>query len=149
MSCRLCSGRCICIVQIAGFRVFRGLQANIVSRRVLLVEDNLDLLELAIDMLKLLGHEVIAARSGEDALDCLRSVTDLQILITDVNMPGMNGIELACRTRQMYPSLRVLLVSGRADSVMAEAASNHFDVLPKPYHLADFDAYLGRPSAGC
>lgn len=119
------------------------------SRRVLLVEDNLDLLELAIDMLKLLGHEVIAARSGEEALNFLRSVTDLQILITDVNMPGMNGIELARRAREMYPNLRVLLVSGRADLVMAEAASNHFDVLPKPYHLSDVDAYLGRPSAGC
>lgn len=115
-----------------------------VSRKVLLVDDNLDLLELVIDSLNFFGHEVIAARDAEEALDCLQLTRDVEVLISDVMMPGMNGIELACRARQMYPDLRVLLVSGRADLFAAEAATNHFDFLPKPYRVGDVDAYLTR-----
>ncbi|SNT31362.1 Response regulator receiver domain-containing protein [Noviherbaspirillum humi] len=115
-----------------------------VHRKILLVDDNLDLLELAIDYLHFLGHEVIAASNAEEALDRLRATPDVQVLISDVTMPGMSGIELARRAREMYPWLRVLLVSGRADLVAAEAATQHFDFLPKPYRIADMNAFLAR-----
>jgi len=118
--------------------------SNKVHRKVLLVDDNLDLLELVIDTLHVLGHEVIAAENAEMALDTLRSVPDVQVLISDVMMPGMSGIELARRARQMHPGLVVLLVSGRSDLVAAEVASNEFDFLPKPYRIADVEAYLSR-----
>ncbi|WP_143131293.1 response regulator [Noviherbaspirillum humi] len=115
-----------------------------VKRKVLLVDDNLDLLELVIDSLNFHGHEVIAARDAEEALERLRSLLDLQVLISDVTMPGMSGIELAHRARQMYPGPRVLLVSGRADIVVAQGATEYFDFLPKPYRLADVEAYLAH-----
>ncbi|WP_089397354.1 response regulator [Noviherbaspirillum humi] len=117
---------------------------NKVHRKVLLVDDNLDLLELVIDFLNFLGHEVIAARDAEEALERLKAIPDLQVLISDVTMPGMSGIELAHRARQMYPGLRVLLVSGRADLVAAQGATQYFDFLPKPYRIADVEAYLAH-----
>lgn len=110
----------------------------------MLVDDNLDLLELVIDFLNFLGHEVIAARDAEEALERLKAIPDLQVLISDVTMPGMSGIELAHRARQMYPGLRVLLVSGRADLVAAQGATQYFDFLPKPYRIADVEAYLAH-----
>lgn len=117
---------------------------DIVQRKVLLVDDNLDLLGLAIDILQILGHEVIGANNAEEALDALRLAPDIQVLISDVMMPGMSGIELGRQARLLYPRLLVLLVSGRADLVAAEVRSNDFDFLPKPYRIADVETYLAR-----
>jgi DNA-binding NtrC family response regulator len=111
---------------------------------ILLVDDNLDLLELAIDTLHFLGHEVIAACNAQEALHVLRLYPSIEVLISDVMMPGMNGIELAHLAQQVRPGLSVLLVSGRADLVAKEVALHQFDFLSKPYRIADVEAYLAQ-----
>ena len=83
------------------------------SHTVLVVDDDASVLEVVADMLEDLGCDVISAGSGTDALDHLRRNDKISILITDINMPGMDGHELAERARRIRPELKVLQLSGR------------------------------------
>ncbi len=91
------------------------------SETVMVVEDNHMVRELARTVLEELGYEVIAASSGED---CLRLVEELEpeidLLLTDVVMPGINGRQLHERLEAIYPSMRVLYMSGHADNIIGE-----------------------------
>jgi two-component system cell cycle response regulator CpdR len=85
------------------------------SRRVLIVDDEPLLLEVTASMLEDLGCEVVTADSGAGALTRLKADERIEILITDVQMPGMNGYELVERARRARPELRVIVCSGRAN----------------------------------
>lgn len=84
---------------------------------VLVVDDEVELLELHATMLELAGFQVLTANNGHDALKILQD-TPIDALITDVVMPGLNGLELANRARAIHPSLPIQLVSGFADESM-------------------------------
>lgn len=88
------------------------------EKTLLLVDDETELLELHATMLELAGFHVLKASNGADALQIL-TTTVVSALISDVVMPGINGIELARRARELYPQLPVQLVSGFADESMA------------------------------
>ena len=64
------------------------------------------------EMLEDLGHRVIGANSGLHALDILRSEQPFDLMMTDHVMPGMTGVELAAASRQVRPSLPILLATG-------------------------------------
>ena len=64
-------------------------------------------------MLKDLGCEVVTAASGMDALERLSENANIEILVTDLNMPGMDGYELAQRAAATRPGLQVIMLSGR------------------------------------
>ncbi|HEY3441122.1 MAG TPA: ABC transporter substrate binding protein [Paludibaculum sp.] len=105
------------------------------SERILLVEDEPSVRTLAAGTLRSLGYEVLSAVDGQKALQMLPDGAEpVQVLITDVIMPGMNGAELAARLEHQFPELRVLFVSGYsgghlpADGLGAEAA-----FLAKPF----------------
>jgi signal transduction histidine kinase len=109
------------------------------SERILVVEDNEDLLEATAAMLTTFGYQVVSARNGEDAIAILKSGKEFELLFSDVVMPnGMNGIELAREARLLNSDLRVLLASGYADDVMERHhATNEFPIIHKPYRLPD------------
>jgi two-component system, cell cycle sensor histidine kinase and response regulator CckA len=88
------------------------------SERVLLVEDSGPLRKLTKTLLESHGFKVLAAQSGEDALE-LESGTKLDLLVTDVVMPGMNGKTLAERLQARQPGIKVLYISGYTDSSIA------------------------------
>ncbi len=97
---------------------------------VLLVEDDDGIRTIASILLEAEGHRVYAMARGEEAIEWLKnSAPDL--LFTDVNMPGMNGIELARRALSIYPQLRVLVTSGEAS--------------PDPVWLSLGVSYLNKP----
>jgi two-component system cell cycle sensor histidine kinase/response regulator CckA len=106
--------------------------------RVLLVEDEPMLRELAVTLLKTLGYEVLTAENGVQALEVVKGLrnTPLDLLITDVVMPEMGGRELAEKLCTLCPNTRVLFCSGYTeDSVIAGAeAAGRF--LQKPYTMA-------------
>jgi CheY-like chemotaxis protein len=80
---------------------------------VLVVDDEPSLLQLVVMILKQNGHTVLSASNGVEALMVYSSYrSNLQLVLTDVVMPGMNGIELAERFRAVDPSIRILLMSG-------------------------------------
>jgi two-component system cell cycle sensor histidine kinase/response regulator CckA len=106
---------------------------------VLLVEDEPPLLRLAARALRGAGYSVLTATSAEEALDLLESGGPVPCaLVSDVVMPGLDGLALAARLRARHPALPVLLVSGYAEAALGrDLASEGLRLLPKPYALAD------------
>jgi CheY-like chemotaxis protein/two-component sensor histidine kinase len=109
------------------------------SETVLVVEDDLFVRTYAVRCLESLGYAVIAAVDGNDALQRLRSDTHIDLLFTDVVMPGgMNGWELADRAQQARPGLPVVLTSGYALETLIRhgRANGESVILTKPYRKA-------------
>lgn len=103
---------------------------------VLLVEDQDDVRSLTSTILESLGYSVLEACSGAKALEISAHYQGtINILVTDVMMPGMSGRELAKRLRGLRTSIKVLLVSGYAgiDAHESGDTGNEFDLLPKPF----------------
>lgn len=114
--------------------------------KVLLVDDNQDLLEMASVMFEDAGFEVLMAHSGEEALDILRREPGIEALLTDVVMPGMNGVELGHEAKRMNSALRIVLVSGYPNPGNQPGKGNvhDFEFLKKPYRIADVLRILSK-----
>ncbi len=85
------------------------------------------------------GYTVLEADSGEAALDLIGGHDgDIDLLISDVVMPGMDGTELVERVRASRPELKVIFISGYAEEAFGEKLGRSRDVhfLPKPFSLA-------------
>ena len=101
--------------------------------RILVVEDNSEIREFVEQILDDLGYEAISVSSAAAALDLLESeAPTIDLVFTDVLMPGMNGVELAKILRERWPELPVLLTSGYSDALVEDSA-NGFPLLQKPY----------------
>jgi CheY-like chemotaxis protein len=112
---------------------------------ILVVEDNADARYLACETLRALGHEVQAVASGEAALPALEQ-GPVDVLFSDVSLPGMSGVELARQALVRHPRLQLLFVSGYGD-----ALTRHLPwpvtTLQKPYELEQLQhalATIGR-----
>jgi signal transduction histidine kinase len=113
---------------------------------ILLVDDDDDVRQVAAAMIEELGYTVIAASGGEAALKALGE-SQVALLVTDVAMPAMNGVELAREARARHPDLPVLFASGYADLDRFGAELEHESVLKKPYRLADLAARISAALA--
>jgi PAS domain S-box-containing protein len=102
------------------------------SAVILFVDDDPLIAMSTTEMLEDLGHRVIGANSGRHALDIIRSDQPIDLMVTDHVMPGMTGIELALKSREVRPALPILLATGYAD--LPEGASLDLPRLAKPYH---------------
>jgi CheY-like chemotaxis protein len=92
-----------------------------VRTRILVVEDETDVRRFVTSLLLVLGHEVVEAGTGQSGLKVLRSDPAIDLLFTDVVLPGgMSGVELARQARQIRPDLKVLLTSGYPDGALQE-----------------------------
>jgi signal transduction histidine kinase/CheY-like chemotaxis protein len=103
---------------------------------VLVVEDDRDVLNIAVRGLLDLGYHVRTATGAQEALSALRSDPSIGVLFSDVVMPGaMNGAQLAVEAQQLRPHLKVLLTSGYAASALAQEhrLPETLEVLAKPY----------------
>lgn len=102
--------------------------------RVLVVDDEVDFRKLVVDALP--TFEVVEAEDGRQALDVVQE-EKLDLIITDIKMPGMDGLELLANLRASFPSLKVLAASGYLDRGALEA--HDFDgVVEKPLSLEPF-----------
>ena len=108
--------------------------------KVLVVDDQRVIADTLVAILNASACSAQAAYSGEDALEVI-AVNVPDLLITDVCMPGMNGVELAVKVRQSYPQCRVLLFSGHSSAahIIEEAHEKGYDftLLHKPIHPRD------------
>ncbi len=107
---------------------------------ILLVEDDDMVREYAFSQLQSLGYEVLVAREGGEALDILRSRDDIDLLFTDVVMPGgMSGRQLADRALQTHPGLKVLYTSGYTENAIVHHGrlDPGVQLLAKPYRRAE------------
>jgi DNA-binding response OmpR family regulator len=108
---------------------------------VLLVEDEAAVRELVERILRKAGFEVIAAQDALVALRTASTAGPFDLLVSDVVMPGMNGIELARELRASRPDLRVLLISGYTEEAVGRVGPDGLDLLAKPFTA---DELLGR-----
>jgi PAS domain S-box-containing protein len=110
--------------------------------RVLIVEDDTLVAELAAGMLTELGFDTIVAHSAKEALDRLASGEKPAIIFSDIVMPGgISGMELARKVRQRFPELPILLTTGYSE----QAGGTHgFPVLLKPYEMESLAGAIGK-----
>lgn len=103
--------------------------------RVLVVDDESAIADTIAKILSLSGYPAVSAYDGNDALE-IALMRPPEMLITDVALPGMNGIELAMTVKRIYPDCKILLFSGQAatSDLLATAgrAGHHFTLLNKP-----------------
>jgi signal transduction histidine kinase/ActR/RegA family two-component response regulator len=111
---------------------------------VLIVEDDPDVRNVTVTRVGELGHHVLEAGNAKAALDILGRNEPVDLLFTDIAMPGgMNGLELARRALQLRPGIRVLFVSGYTSATHNEG-STPGEFLQKPYRQEDLGRALNR-----
>jgi CheY-like chemotaxis protein len=106
------------------------------EEKILVVEDDPDVLNVAVSGLVDLGYDVATATNAQEAMVILRGEGKVDVLFSDVVMPGgMNGAQLAVEARRLRPTLKVLLTSGYSGSALSEdhGVSEPVEVLRKPY----------------
>jgi len=106
------------------------------NETVLVVDDEEGLRELAQDTLEYLGYKVLVSKNGKKALQVLEENPDINLLFSDVVMPGgINGYELAEQAADLYPQLKILLTSGYTQKAVARNGQAKFasNLLSKPY----------------
>lgn len=107
---------------------------------ILLVDDDDDIRYLAEQVLEGQGYEVLSAGSGEEAMQvAARAPHDVDLLLTDVLMPRMDGHSLADRLHDRWPDLKVLYMSGYPGRFLAHdgVLEEGVELLPKPFSLDD------------
>jgi signal transduction histidine kinase/ActR/RegA family two-component response regulator len=111
--------------------------------RILLVEDDDEVAALVGEMLGQLGYEVTRAASAAAALGALADGRSVDLIFSDIMMPGgMNGVELAREIRKRRSDIPVLLTSGYAEASVREAQRAGIQILAKPYHIDELAAAL-------
>ena len=109
------------------------------SERILVVDDNRDLLGVTSAMLTAFGYHVASASNGAEAIEILESGEEFELLFSDIVMPnGMSGVELAREAKRRNNSIKVLLTSGFAGSILEQhRAVNEFPIIDKPFRLPE------------
>ena len=119
---------------------------NAGNDKVLVVDDQADVLEAAIELFKVMGYDVLSATNGPDALEILKRVPDIEVLFSDIVMPGMDGVSLGQEARKLQPGLNVILVSGYSASHLAKPGVDmtQFHFLRKPFRMAEVARLLRK-----
>ncbi len=114
---------------------------------ILLAEDDKSMLNFLVIALQRAGHTVVARTNGMDALSVLEEENDppFNMLLTDIVMPGIDGLELAHKTTEKYPDIKVMFITGFAAMALEDHKKHHKfnngrrapQILSKPFHLND------------
>ena len=118
------------------------------SGTVLLVEDEPMVRSVAERALTRHGYKVVTADNGEDALEVLRSGESIDLLITDVVMPGLDGPSMVREARKTWPDLKILFMSGYAEEQLRKSIDiENVNFLPKPFSVTEL-AEAARRAVG-
>jgi DNA-binding NtrC family response regulator len=124
--------------------------------RVLVVDDDPMVRMLLVGILADAGYEVLAAPGGGEAIMLIDDPGHIDLVVTDLNMPGHDGVDVAVKAQVNRPQMPVLYVTGRPDLLAARQPAGAYRVLGKPFSsgklLAILDEMLDprqmRPDAG-
>jgi two-component system cell cycle response regulator CpdR len=116
--------------------------------RILLAEDDDSLRQFLALNLGRAGHEVVAHGDGDSAWEELAGAP-FDLLLTDIVMPGLDGIELARRAADAHPGMKIMFITGFAAVALSQKAPapKEAKVLSKPFHLKDLVAEVERMMA--
>ena len=114
---------------------------NVPAARILVIDDNRDVVDILVTFLRGEGYGMLGALTSDEGLK-LVSVSRPDLVLLDILMPGMNGIEVLKRIRSITPTTKVIMVTGNADLPLAREALELGAVayVDKPFDLA----YLKR-----
>jgi PAS domain S-box-containing protein len=118
--------------------------------KILVVDDDDGVRDVALLQLKSLGYTILTASNGPDALELLRRTPDIDLLFTDVVMPGgLNGREVAEQARKIIPGLKVLFTSGYFEGALVRngALEPSVGLLVKPYRKKELADKMERALA--
>lgn len=106
---------------------------------ILLVDDEVPFVDTMSKRLKKRDTNVFSAYSGPEALECLKQNSDIEVIILDVKMPGMDGIETLRKIKQQYPLVEVIMLTGHAtvETGIEGMKLGAFDYLLKPCEIED------------
>ena len=113
---------------------------------ILIVEDQDEIRQLLADSLEEFGHEVRTARAAEEAIAILAHDTRIEVLVTDITLPGrMTGLDLAREARELKPDLKILTISGSASEKSIGASDlDRCAFLSKPFRPSDLNRAVGE-----
>ena len=116
--------------------------------KILLAEDDDDMRRFLVKALEKAGHQVTSFGEGASAFEEIKQ-TNFDLLLTDIVMPEMDGIELARRASELDPSLKIMFITGFAAVALHpdSKAPKDAKVLSKPFHLRDLVAEVERMMA--
>jgi two-component system NtrC family response regulator len=102
---------------------------------ILLVDNELNMLEIGKETLNMFGYKVIPRPDAESALSVIRDGTDIDLVITDYRMPGMNGVEFLAILRTVLPSVPVIMLTGYSsvEIYLQSISLGAFEYLNKPF----------------
>ena len=114
-----------------------------IPTKVLLVDDEKDFIEMLSLRLKEVGEKITVAYSGQEGLDALEKA-DIDVVILDIKMPGMDGIETLREIKKQYPLVEVIMLTGHGSTETAVQGMKlgAFDYLMKPADFTDLTAKL-------
>jgi CheY-like chemotaxis protein len=118
---------------------------NLESKRILVVDDNADLLDMVSSMLGHLGHSCVICSDPREAFELLEHEhPDLDLVITDYSMPNISGIEILDHCRDHYPSLPVILSTGFSSKIADQLDEGRSDIriFNKPYNFRELKEAL-------
>ena len=130
-----CEGEGVVVKETTASQVLKG-----GGETLLLVEDEIAILQLATAMLEDLGYRVLAANSPTEALSVAETHQgEIQLLLTDVVMPDMNGRDLAKQVQVMYPEIKTIYMSGYTANVIAHhgVLDEGINFIQKPFSRSD------------
>ena len=116
--------------------------ATLSEAAVLVIDDESDARQTLVRLLEMIGCSALSASSGPEALQLLKTGAKVDLILADVVMPGMDGLEFAALARAMRPCLPVVMVTGDANAADAVIAAGTLALI-KPYSLET----LGRVMA--
>jgi two-component system, cell cycle response regulator CpdR len=116
--------------------------------KIILAEDDEDMRRFLVKALEKAGHHVTAFGEGASAFEEIKQTT-FDLLLTDIVMPEMDGIELARRAAELDPQLKIMFITGFAAVALHpdSKAPKDAKVLSKPFHLRDLVAEVDRMMA--
>lgn len=116
--------------------------------KVLVVDDEEDSLELIKNTIKSLGYDVLAVSSGPEALNLLQKEEDIKVVLADLVMSGMNGIELVkeARKRGIRQKFIIITAYGEMDSYIEAMNLGVVDYISKPVNIEELNNLISKAS---
>jgi CheY-like chemotaxis protein len=121
---------------------------NAGAEKALVVDDQPDVLETMVELLRTMGYEVLPANNAAEALETLDRHGHISVLLSDVVMAGMDGVTLAREVRKRCPAAKVILVSGFPRDNLKDQHGDlaSFGFLMKPFRMAELAKLLRQAS---
>jgi two-component system cell cycle response regulator CpdR len=135
----------VCMGRIWGGEPVRKLAKPMASIKILLAEDDTDMRRFLVKALQTAGYTVISYDNGLSAYERLRE-EPFELLLTDIVMPEMDGIELARRAAELDPDMKIMFITGFAAVALNpdSTAPRQAKVLSKPFHLRELVNEVGK-----